>query len=91
VSLDWRKVLDNGKKFWVGFAVRHPGGVGATVTSQFQIPPGHHDINGPTNIVYSMPMTMVFGPGIAFPQGMVVNVVRRIDTDVICQNILHNI
>jgi hypothetical protein len=28
-----------GKKIWVGFAVRRPGGVGATVTSQFQFPP----------------------------------------------------
>ena len=37
-----------GKKFWVGYAVRRVGGVGATVTSQFRFPPNHHDINGPT-------------------------------------------
>src|ERR1700737_2295743 len=47
------------KKFWVGFAQRSPGGVGATVTTQFQFPPGHHDINVPTNIVYSLPMPTV--------------------------------
>jgi hypothetical protein len=79
------------KKFWVGFAQRSPGGVGATVTTQFQFPPNHHDINVPTNIVYSLPMTTVFGPGIAFPQGMAANAVLRIDTDIIRQKILHNI
>ena len=79
------------KKFWVGFAQRSPGGVGATVTTQFQFPPGHHDINVPTNIVYSLPMTTVFGPGITFPQGMAANAVLRIDTDLIRQKILHNI
>lgn len=79
------------KKFWVGFAVRRPGGVGATVMSQFQFPPDHHDINVPKNIIYSVPMTTVFGPGIAFPQGMAANAVLRIDTDIIRQKILHNI
>ena len=79
------------RKFWVGYAVRHPAGVGATVTSQFQFPPNHHDINVPTNIVYSVPMTTVFGPGITLPQGMAVNAVLRIDTDIIRQRILDNI
>ena len=78
------------KKYWVGYAVRRPGGVGATVTSQFQFPPNHHDINVPSNIVYTVPMTTVFGPGIAFPQGMAGNAVLRIDTDIIRQKILLN-
>jgi hypothetical protein len=65
--------------------------VGATVTALFQFPPNHHDINVPTNIVYSLPMTTVFGPGIAFPQGMAADAVLRIDTDIIRQKILHNI
>jgi len=85
------KYWTTSEKFWVGFAVRRPGGVGATVTSQFQFPPGHHDINVPTNIVYCVPMTTAFGPGIAFPQGMLANAVLCIDTDVIRQKILHNI
>ena len=76
------------RKFWVGFAVRHPDGVGATVTSQFRFPPDHHDINTPTNIVYSVPMTTVFGPEITFPQGMADDAVLRIDTDIIRQRIL---
>jgi hypothetical protein len=80
-----------GKKFWVGYAVRCPDGVGATVTSQFQFPPNHHDINVATNIVYSVPMATVFGPGIAFPQGIGANAVLHIDTDVIRQTILQNI
>src|SRR5277367_5606784 len=48
------------KKFWVGYATRLPGGVGASVTTQFQFPPNHHYINAPTNIVYSVPMATVF-------------------------------
>lgn len=77
-----------GKRFWVGYAIRRPGGVEATVTSQFQWPPNHHDINVPTNIVYSVPMATVFGPGIALPQGMAANAVLRIDTDIIRQRIV---
>ena len=80
-----------GKKFWVGYAVRRPGGVGATVTSQFQFPPNHHDINVRPNIVYSVPMATVFGPGIAFPQGIAANAVLHIDTDIIRQTVLQNI
>ena len=79
------------KKYWVGYAVRRPGGVGATVTTQFQFPPNHHDINLPSNIVYTVPMTRVFGPGIAFPQGMAGNAVLSIDTDIIRQKILRDI
>ena len=85
------KYWKTSKKFWVGYAVRRPGGVGATVTSQFQWPPNHHDINVPTNIVYSVPMATVFGPGIALPQGMAANAVLRIDTDIIRQRILMTI
>jgi hypothetical protein len=71
--------------------VRRPGGVGASVTSQFQFPLNHHDINAPTNIVYSVPMATVFGPGIAFPPGIAAHAFLRIDTDVIRQTILQNI
>ena len=79
-----------GKKFWVGYAVRRVGGVGATVTSQFRFPPNHHDINVPTNIVYSVSMAEVFGPGITFPQGIAANADLRIDTDLIRRTILRN-
>ena len=45
----------------------------------------------PTNIVYSMLMMMVSGPGITFPQGKAANDILRIDTNVLRQIILHSI
>jgi hypothetical protein len=79
------------KKFWVGYAVRCPAGVGGTVTTEFQFPPDHHDINIPTNVVYSIPMAMVFGPGITFPPGIAANADLQIDTDIIRRKIINNI
>ena len=77
------------KKFWVGFVVRYPDGVEATITSQFQLPSNHHDINISMNIVYSMPMMTVFGLEIPFLQGIADNAVLRIDIDMIYQTMLN--
>lgn len=77
------------KKFWVGWADRKPGGVGAQLHTQFQWPPNHHDITKPTNIVYAIPMLTVFGPGIAIPPNLPPTL--DIDTDVIRQKILKSI
>src|SRR5436190_19525698 len=56
------KFWSQGKKFWVGYAVRRPAGLGATIITNMRFPPNHHDIYTPTNILYSIPMATVFGP-----------------------------
>jgi len=78
-----------GRKFWVGWAERRPGGIGGRVRSQMRWPPHHHDVNTPTNIVYHIPMTTVYGPNVPMPPNLAPNL--DIDTDEIRETILDNI
>lgn len=32
-----------------------------------RLPPHHHNINTPVNLVYHIPMQTVYGPGVAIP------------------------
>jgi hypothetical protein len=83
------KYWQAGRKFWVGWAERRPGGVGGRVHMQMQWPPDHHDINLPTNLVYHIPMTTIYGPNVAMPPNLPNHL--DIDTDQIRLKILQNI
>jgi hypothetical protein len=74
---------------WVGWAERSPGGVGGRLNSEMELPPLHHDIHTPTNIVYSIPMRTIFGSDIPIPPGL--PPALTIDTDIIRETILSEI
>jgi hypothetical protein len=78
-----------GRKFWVGWAERRPGGLGGRMHMQMQWPPHHHDINLSTNLVYQIPMATIFGPNVPTPPGLPANL--DIDTDQIRLKILENV
>lgn len=89
--MDRCQILALRKRFWVGYSIRRPGGLGASVTTNMHFPPDHHDIYTPRNIVYSIAMATVFGPGIALPPGMPVNATLAIGPDQIRHKIVNNI
>ena len=76
-----------GRKFWVGWAERRPGGDGVRVHTGMDWPPRHHSIDEQTDIVYSIPMATVFGPNITLPPNLAQNLL--IDTDEIRLEILN--
>lgn len=78
-----------GRKFWVGWAERRPGGLGGRLHTQMQWPPNHHDISTATNIIYNIPMATIYGPNIPMPPGLSPSL--NIDTDVIRMTILENV
>lgn len=75
-----------GREFWCGWAERRPGGVGGRLHTNMQWPPHHSSINQPINVVYSIPMTTVFGPHIPIPPNL--GATLDIDTDEIRNEIL---
>ena len=76
-----------GRKFWVGWAERRPGGVGARMHTEMDWPPGHCSIDEQTDIIYSIPMATIFGPNITIPPNISHNLL--IDTDEIRLEILN--
>jgi hypothetical protein len=75
-----------GRKFWVGWAERRPGGLGGRLHTQMSWPPNHHDINVATNIIYNIPMTTIYGPNIPMPPDLPLTL--NLDTDVIRSTIV---
>jgi hypothetical protein len=65
------KIWLAGEKIWVGYATRAPNGVGGIVTSSMNWVPNHTSflVPIPINIIYSIPIQMVFGQGIPVPPG----------------------
>jgi len=61
------KVWLRSRQFWVGWGERQVNGSGCQVHSSMGWPPNSSSINTPVNIIYRIPMTMVYGPGIAMP------------------------
>jgi Uma2 family endonuclease len=61
------KVWLQEKKFWVGWGERAPTGIGATIHTAMAWPPHHSDLNTPVNLVYSIPMAVVYGTGVPIP------------------------
>ena len=80
------KVWLAGRKYWVGWAERSPTGVGSIVHSQMLLPLNHTTYTVPTNIVYHIPMAVVFGAGVPIPAGVAATL--DIDTDLIRDVIL---
>jgi len=58
------KVWLQGRKFWVRWGERNPNGVDAVIHTGMSFPPNHHSIDNPVNLVYNIPMTAVYGPGV---------------------------
>ena len=83
------KYWEAGRRFWVGWAERRPGGVGGRLHTQMQWPPNHHHISAPTNIIYSIPMATIFGPDIPMPPCLPPSL--TVDTDVIRLKIVDNL
>lgn len=63
------KVWLQGKKFWVGWGERCPGGTGCRIHSTMDWPPDHSKIATPVNTIYQIPIDLVYGPGIQIPTG----------------------
>ena len=61
------KIWLAGRKFWVGWAERAPGGNRATIHTNMRFLPHHHAIDTPVNLVYHIPMQTVYGNGIPIP------------------------
>jgi len=61
------KVWLRSRQFWVGWGERQVNGSGCQVHSSMAWPPNSSSINTPVNIIYRIPMTMVYGPGLAMP------------------------
>lgn len=55
------------KKFWVGWGERAPTGTGVTLHTAMAWPPQHLDIASPVNIIYNIPMALIYGTGIPIP------------------------
>ena len=73
-----------GRKFWVGRGERS----GAVIHTGMSFPPNHHSIDNPVNLVYNIPMTAVYGPGIQIPASNAGTL--DIDTDAVRRIILQN-
>jgi Uma2 family endonuclease len=56
------------KRFWVGWGERRPNGTGCRLTSNMAWPPNAWPIANPVDLVYQIPMTTVYGPGIPIPE-----------------------
>ena len=80
------KVWLKGRKFWVGWGERAAGGAGVVIHTNMFFPPNHHSIDNPVNVVYNIPMTTVYGPGVPIPQTNAATL--DIDTDAIRRVIL---
>jgi hypothetical protein len=61
------KVWVAGRKFWVAWTDRSANGNRGVIHTNMRLPPHHHDINTPVNLVYHIPMQTVYGPGVAIP------------------------
>ena len=61
------KVWLVGKKFWVGWGERASTGTGVTLHTAMAWPPEHLSIATPVDIIYNIPMTVIYGPGIPIP------------------------
>jgi hypothetical protein len=57
------------KKFWVGWGERCPAGADCTIHSDMDWPPDHSEVATPVNIIYQIPINLVYGPGIQIPVG----------------------
>ena len=62
------KIWVAGKKYWMGWGERDPAGTGLLLHTTMSWPPLHSDIATPVNLIYSIPMALIYGPGIAIPQ-----------------------
>ena len=62
------KIWLKGKKFWVGWGERRPGGTGCRIHTSMAWPPNHWPLATPVNTVYHIPMNVVYGPGIPIPE-----------------------
>jgi hypothetical protein len=62
------KIWIEGKKYWVGWAERQAGSTGCTIHSQTAWPPQHSSILTPINLIYNIPMDLVYG-AIPIPPG----------------------
>jgi hypothetical protein len=58
-----------GRKFWVGWGERNGAGNRGVIHTNMRFPPQHSSIQNPINVVYQIPMTMVYGPAVAIPPG----------------------
>jgi hypothetical protein len=56
-----------GRKFWVAWAERSATGNRGAIHTNMRLPPHHHSINVPVNLIYHIPMATVYGNGIAIP------------------------
>jgi len=56
------------KKFWVGWAELSPAGFDATMHSNMSWPPDNSSWETPVDIVYPIPIALVYGPGINIPE-----------------------
>jgi len=54
-------------RFWVGWGERSPTGTGCCLRSAMAWPPNAWSITTRVNLVYQIPMTTVYGPGIPIP------------------------
>ena len=57
------------KKFWVGWGERDPAGTDCIIHSNMDWPPDHSKVAMPVNIIYQIPINLVYGPGIQIPAG----------------------
>lgn len=69
------KIWLQSREFWVAWAHRHPTGTGGVLQSQMQFPPNHTSFENPVNVVYSIPIQIVYGSGIALPPNSPLNLV----------------
>jgi len=56
-----------GQRFWVGWGERRPAGTGCRIHTSMDWPPNAWPLTTPVNVVYQIPMTTVYGPGIQIP------------------------
>lgn len=61
------KIWLAGKRFWVGWGERRANGTGCRLQSNMAWPPNAWSVTNPVNLVYQIPMTTVYGPGIPIP------------------------
>ena len=61
------KIWLGGKRYWVGWGERRPAGSGCRIHTSMGWPPNAERVTAATNLVYHIPMPLVYGPGIPVP------------------------
>ena len=61
------KIWVRGRKVWIAWADRAATGNRGVIHTNMRLPPHHHSIDTPVNLVYHIPMATVYGNGITIP------------------------